>query len=163
MRICRPCTKLINLTEHRVQSGAFCFEHIPTVEQSVETFSCILSCMDRTVTRNYLKRYGMYTVLLLAGPIFILTTNPHSLPLPLLVLPFMWLFAVLFVTSSLILKRRKDTAQRKVVIISGVIASIPVLLAIFQSIHQLSLKDVFLSLGLVLLAAWYVFRADFIR
>lgn len=47
--------------------------------------------------------------------------------------------------------------------VSGTIASIPVLLALFQSIHQLSIRDVLLSVGLVMLAALYMLRADFIK
>ena len=46
---------------------------------------------------------------------------------------------------------------------AGIIASVPVLLAVFQSIHQLSIRDVLLSVGLVVLAAVYMLRADFMR
>lgn len=112
---------------------------------------------------TYSKKYGLLGLLYISGPLFVVTTNPHNLPLPLLVLPFLWLFTVLFVTTSLLIKRRQNISKRQMVITAGVIASIPVLLAIFQSIHQLSLKDVLLSTSLVLLAAWYVLRADFIR
>jgi hypothetical protein len=111
----------------------------------------------------YFRKYGPLVLLYAAGPLFVLLTNPHNMPLPLLVLPFLWLFTVLFVTTSKVVKRRNNVSKRQVVIIAGVVASIPVLLAIFQSIHQLSIKDVLLSSGLVLLAAWYVLRADFIR
>jgi hypothetical protein len=119
--------------------------------------------MPATSIVQNIRRLLPLVLLYIAGPAFLLTTNPHSLPLPLLVLPFLWLFSVLFVTTTLLLKRRQNVARRKIVIIAGVVASIPVLLAIFQSIHQLSIKDVLLSVGLVLLAAWYVLRADFIR
>jgi hypothetical protein len=119
--------------------------------------------MPTTNIVKTLRQYGLLATLYIAGPIFIITTDPRDLPLPLLVLPFMWLFTILFVTTWIVLKRRQNISKRQVVIISGVVASIPVLLAIFQSIHQLSIKDVLLSTGLVLLAAWYVLRADFIR
>ena len=114
-------------------------------------------------TTTYIKKYGTLGILYLAGPLFIVLTNPQNLPLPLLVLPFLWLFTVLFVTTSILVRRRKTVTKRQAVITAGIVASIPVLLAIFQSIHQLSIKDVLLSTGLVLLAAWYVLRADFIR
>lgn len=117
--------------------------------------------MQKTAT--YIRKYGVIALLYVCGPLFFVTTNPHNLPLPLLVLPFLWLFTVLFVTTASLVKRRNTVSRRQVVISAGVVASIPVLLAIFQSIHQLSIKDVFLSAGLVLLAAWYVLRADFIR
>jgi hypothetical protein len=117
--------------------------------------------MARTTT--YIKKYGALVILYVVGPLFIVLTNPQNLPLPLLVLPFLWLFTVLFITTSILVRRRKSVTKRQAVITAGIVASIPVLLAIFQSIHQLSIKDVLLSTGLVLLAAWYVLRADFIR
>lgn len=110
-----------------------------------------------------IRKFGLITILFVSGPIFLITTDPQHLPLPLLVLPFMWLFTVLFVGTWLAVKRRKHISKRQGVMVAGVVASIPVLLAIFQSIHQLSLRDVLLSVGFVLLAAWYVLRADFIR
>jgi hypothetical protein len=116
-----------------------------------------------TQITTYLKKYSALALLYVAGPLFIVLTNPQNLPLPLLVLPFLWLFTVLFVTTSILVRRKKNVSKRQAVITAGVVASIPVLLAIFQSIHQLSIKDVLLSTGLVLLAAWYVLRADFIR
>ncbi len=116
---------------------------------------------DQLLTKT--KRYVPLTLLYVSGPVFFLLTDPHNLPLPLLVLPFLWLFTVIFVTAHKILGLRKDISGRKLVIVAGVIATIPVLLALFQSIHQLSLKDVLISTGIVLFAAWYLMRADFIR
>jgi len=109
------------------------------------------------------RRYASLTLLYLFGPVFLVTTDPSRLPLVLLVVPFLWLFAVLSVTTWLILKNRPSVTRKQAVLVSGVMATIPVLLAIFQSIHQLSLRDVLLSTGLVLLAAVYMLRADFIR
>ena len=63
----------------------------------------------------------------------------------------------------LLLQRRKGVSRRQAAMVAGVVASIPVLLTIFQSIHQLSIRDVFLSVGLVVLAAVYMLRADFIK
>lgn len=102
-------------------------------------------------------------ILYLSGPLFFAFTSPQSLPLPLLVLPFIWLFSVLFVTTWLILKGRQTVTRKQAVLVSGSIACIPVLLAVFQSIHQLSIKDVLISVGLVTIAAIYMLRADFIK
>lgn len=119
--------------------------------------------MEEANTKQKLSKYMAIAGLYVSGPLFFALTNPENLPLPLLVLPFMWLFAVLFLSSWFILSRRKFIRKKQVVLVSGVVACIPVLLAVFQSIHQLSIRDVLLSVGLVVLAALYMLRADFIK
>lgn len=119
--------------------------------------------MYKVLNYQKLRRLALIVTLYLSGPLFIVLTDPRHLPLPLLVVPFLWLFGSLFLTTWLILKDHKSVSRRQVVMIAGVVASIPVLLMVFQSIHQLSLKDVLLSVGLVLLTAVYMLRADFIR
>lgn len=119
--------------------------------------------MHERLAKYNLTKYGGLTALYLSGPLFLISTNPDRLPLPLLVLPFLWLFACLFVGTWLILRRQKGVTKKQAVLVAGVIASIPVLLTIFQSIHQLSIRDVLLSVGLVVLAAIYMLRADFIK
>ena len=110
-----------------------------------------------------LRRHILVAGLYLLGPVFLLNTDPQKLPLPLLVLPFVWLFSVIFISTLLVLSKRPSVTKKQRVMVAGIVASIPVLLIIFQSIHQLSLKDVLLSVSLVLLAAFYMLRADFIR
>lgn len=119
--------------------------------------------MQTKTLTHHIKRYLAIVGLYIAGPLFFITTDPKSLPLPLLVIPFLWIFAVLFVTTWIILSKKPDIHKKQVAMISGCVASIPVLLAVFQSIHQLSIRDVLLSVGLVVLAAIYMLRADFIK
>lgn len=103
-------------------------------------------------------------VLYLSGPLFLMLTDPTKLPLPLLVLPFMWLFAALFTSSLWILRQRFGRLpRRRAVISAGIISTLPVMLLVFQSIHQLSIKDVLLTIGFILVASFYLQRADFIR
>jgi len=108
-----------------------------------------------------LKRVGLLFVIYIAGPVFIFLTNPHNLPLPLLILPFLWLFAViicsLWIVYKLVLHR---SPGRKNQLNFGLAALVPVLLAILQSIHQLSIKDVVLVVGFVAVAGFYVARLD---
>jgi len=119
--------------------------------------------MKLTMSLERIKKYTGYVVLYLSGPVFIALTNPDTLPLPLLVLPFLWLFVVLFVTVRLYLGRLTRVNARQTALIAGFTATLPVLLVVFQSIHQLSIRDVLLSLGLVVVAAIYMLRADFIK
>lgn len=117
----------------------------------------------QTKTTKHLQRYGLLLLLYISGPLFLLFTNPQNMPLPLLVLPFLWLFIALFTGSWWLLQRRQGISRQQTILVSSLIAALPVLLAIFQSIHQLSIKDVLLSVGIVVLAALYMLRADFIR
>lgn len=110
-----------------------------------------------------LKQFLGYSALYLSGPLFIALTNPDNLPLPLLVLPFLWLFVALFVAIRQVLGRFKDIRTRQATLVAGFGATLPVLLIIFQSIHQLSIRDILLSIGLVGVAALYMLRADFIK
>lgn len=119
--------------------------------------------MHEYIKSRKLHLYLLIGLLYVSGPLFFSATDPKSLPLPLLVLPFLWLFSCLFITAWIILSRFKQVNRRQAVMVSGTIASIPVLLALFQSIHQLSIRDVLLSVGLVMLAALYMLRADFIK
>lgn len=119
--------------------------------------------MHKYLADKKLQSYAGLIVLYLSGPLFFMATNPESLPLVMLVIPFVWLFVCLFVTTQLVLRNRKQANKRQTVMVSGVVASIPVLLALFQSIHQLSIRDVLLSVGLVVLLAIYMLRADFIK
>ena len=110
-----------------------------------------------------LKQYIGPIVLLLVGPLFIVTTNPDNLPLPFLVLPFIWLFASLLVGTRLLLKRQTKASNAQIWYISVLVALVPVLLLVFQSIHQLSIQDILLTAGIVVIATVYMLRADFIR
>lgn len=107
------------------------------------------------------KKIILLSLLYLFGPVFFIVTEPNSLPLPVLVLPFVWLFTVLLVTLQLLL-RRKGMAKKRRTIFSLAVSVFVVLLAVFQSIHQLTISDVLLSVGLVVVLGVYLARADFL-
>jgi len=102
----------------------------------------------------------------LALPLFIMNTNPEQLPLPLLLVPFLLFFIVLFVSIYLIGSRMrllKGLERRRQFAVSALLASIPWLLLVFQSLQQLTIRDVLISLSLVVATAFYISRADFLR
>lgn len=113
---------------------------------------------------NHLSKKAGLAALYISGPLFLMLVNPTGLALPLLIVPFLWLFAVLFVTVLWIAQTKIGKLPRKrAVIVASIVATLPVLLLLFQSIHQLSVKDVLLSIGLIAVASFYLYRADFIR
>ncbi|HSX45109.1 MAG TPA: hypothetical protein VLF39_03325 [Candidatus Saccharimonadales bacterium] len=106
-------------------------------------------------------RRKLYILLIyLSLPLFIMFTNPDHLPLPLLIVPFMLLFIICYTSLRLILK---PISWRKKMLISAAGASAPVLLLVFQSIHQLTFRDVLIVGSLIGVTTFYLSRADFIR
>ena len=77
--------------------------------------------------------------------------------------PFGLFFLLLFnIFKELGLNKNKQIHRRQRLIRAGVLAAIPVLLLVLQTIHQLTIKDVLITLGLVLLASYYLNKADFL-
>lgn len=103
-------------------------------------------------------------VIYAAGILFLALTDPSRMPVQYLVIPFLWLFVAIFLTVETIVERYIPalTTRRKVVI-AGICAALPVLLVVFSSIHQLSVKDLFITVALVICASFYMLRADFIE
>jgi low temperature requirement protein LtrA len=111
---------------------------------------------------NKYKKLALLPLLLLSLPVLLLATNPGTLPLPLLVLPFMLIFACIFVVAVMIANRiNPNTGRRRVLINALLIAGGPVLLLVFQSLHQLSLRDVLITAALLAGCGFYISRIDF--
>ncbi len=122
--------------------------------------------MNKFLTTRRLRNGVMLTALYIVGPLFILTTNPDDLPLLLLLMPFVFLFATVFVTVLLIGRKLgflKGIDDRRQYALTALIAAIPMLLAVFQSLHQLSIRDVIIAVGLIVGMIFYISRADFLR
>lgn len=97
-----------------------------------------------------------------SGPLFFMTTDPDKIPLPLLIVPFLWLFAVVFLLTKLVLHYKTKASNKQALIISSLLACLLVLLFVFQSIHQLTIRDLLISLAIIGIAGVYLMRADFI-
>lgn len=103
----------------------------------------------------------MLTYLLI--PIFMTVTNPETLPLPLLTIPFILVFAALYMTVGLLLKKyfsnlRGKSPQAVALTLSG----LPVLLIILQSIGQLSIRDLLIIVTLIVGLIFYFRKTDFL-
>lgn len=119
--------------------------------------------MVRTKKQMLLKNLVLI-LFYLAGPLFLVLTNPQSLPLPLILFPFIWLFAAIYIAVNAGVRHRfKQLAARRRIVIAGTSAALPVLLLVFESIHQLTLKDVALVIALIAVTSFYILRADFIK
>ena len=91
------------------------------------------------------------------GLLFFALTNPSKLPLVVLIVPFVYIFITLYATihymgRRLVLKRTR--------LIALILSTLGVLLFILGSLHQLTLRDVIISLILSLVMSWYVARVS---
>ncbi len=86
-------------------------------------------------------------------------TDPFSLPLVLLVVPF-GLFAATIYQCSRAVLRALRLSGRRTRLIASIITALLLLLALLQSIHQLSLRDLLIVLALLAGLTLYLRRID---
>ncbi len=108
------------------------------------------------------RRQGLIAALYLASLIILLTTNPQSLPLIVLLIPLTLFFVAFFLTIRGLLirglKKRSDKlTTRQLTGLSAMIAGLPYLCILLQSVGQLSLRD-FLLLVIFFGILWFYVR-----
>jgi hypothetical protein len=112
---------------------------------------------------TYIKRkfwLPFFTFVLLVT--LLTATDPTKLPLPVLILPFFLGFAFIYLVTNRLVLSSMQINRKRAVIISGVAALVPTLLLMFQSVHQLTIRDVLVIVGLAVATAFYIVKADFI-
>jgi hypothetical protein len=114
------------------------------------------------VTRAF-KRFLAVVIVYLILAIFLLNTDPHRLPLILLIVPFGLIFVGLLL-PILFLSERPSTlnssSRQKRLLVAGCLAGLPTVLLLLSSINQLTVKDVLLLAILVLLTVFYLKRVN---
>lgn len=97
-------------------------------------------------------------------PTFLLLTNPEDLPLLLLVVPFLILAAVLYLTARLGFSVLfGGLSEKRLRLLALLIAVFPTLLLILASIDQLTVRDAAIVSGLLLALIFYLRRVDFLK
>lgn len=97
-------------------------------------------------------------------PIFLLLTNPETLALPLLIIPFIILLLGLYMSSVLFLDTFfKDLSISRKKTMALVTAVLPTILLLLASIKQLTIRDTGLIFGLLFLLMFYLRRLEFIK
>lgn len=91
--------------------------------------------------------------------ILFIGTDPNKVPSFILVLPFILLFALLFLLISLFLQE-KGVSRAKSVRIGMLFAAIPLILLVLQSIGQLTIKDVLTIAALFAVSYFYISRVS---
>ncbi|MES2971880.1 MAG: hypothetical protein V4702_06185 [Patescibacteria group bacterium] len=96
--------------------------------------------------------------------VFVLLTDPRTVALPLLIVPFILIGIILYQAIALLFVykfTRRNRMLAKLIPIS--VALIGVSLLLLQSLHQLTWRDTILVITFTLLLWLYVGRADFLK
>jgi ABC-type spermidine/putrescine transport system permease subunit II len=100
--------------------------------------------------------------------LFLMITEPSRLPSVLLIVPFAAIFACLYFTIMALVHFFRSEESETVVglkvrrprLLAAVVAGFPVLLLVLQSIVQLTIWDVLITLIIFLLVYMYVSRSN---
>lgn len=104
------------------------------------------------------KQLLTLVILYLVGFVFLAFTDPRNLPLPLLILPFIYVFITIFLTTKLLITSL--ARNRGLGISVGLTVTIFIVLTlILASIRQLSSRDVLISLALTVILSWYLVKS----
>jgi len=127
-------------------------------------FYIIMNMMRKRFTSKPTRLVGLYIVTAL----FLMITDPSRLPSVFLIVPFaavfMCLYGTIIVTVEFFRSEESETIAglkvRRPRLLAAVTAGFPVLLLILQSILQLTIWDVAITLVIFLLVYMYVSRSN---
>jgi hypothetical membrane protein len=123
-------------------------------------FFCGKHKLQYNLGMNKIQRYVLFVLLYAGLPLFLLSTNPEHLPLLLLWIPFLLLFAILYISARTLAARNNRMKGRRLMSVSIIAAALPVLLLVLSSINQLTLRDTIISITLMLAGIFYLQRLD---
>ncbi len=104
---------------------------------------------------KYVRILIYAAALYLPGLIFFASTSPQELPVGLYVLPFIYIFLCVYLTTRFVLIRLTKQ-QMYAKLLPNVIATLVTLLLLLGSLQQLSVRDIFLVVAIGGLLVWYL-------
>lgn len=110
-----------------------------------------------------IKRPIQILLLILILFVFLLTTDPNKISLPLVLIPYILASIIIYRLSALILGRiYADSVNRpKIKLYSLLIAIISINFALLKSIGQLTVQDGLISLSIIIVASLYINKFSF--
>ena len=97
-------------------------------------------------------------ILLIFGFFLILLTNPNNLPISLLVVPFLYVYILLYQITFLVGSKMFDMKLAPARVVAFSLSSIVVFLLVMRSLINLSVLDVVIATMIVVFLIWYVRR-----
>ncbi len=111
--------------------------------------------MNNTKLRKVFTLFLLYLV----GWLFFTMISPEQLPIVLLVVPFIYIFATVFYTA-LVAQEFIFPQMKKRRIVSFILALFLVLMLVLHSLHQLTSRDLLLGAAATILLTWYVSKIN---
>jgi hypothetical protein len=105
-----------------------------------------------------LKQIGLLLLPFFVLGIFLMSTDPYNIPLPLLVVPFILVGFGIFRGLTFTVSNLTKLSKTRIRLLAGLITSLILLVVLLQSIRQLSLKDFFLLVALLFGLTFYLRR-----
>lgn len=106
------------------------------------------------------KRIFLIAVSYLLSFIYFMVVNPEKLTIIFILVPFIIIFINLYLTINLLLEIFLNISKTQRRIITLVSSLMPTLLLTIQSITQLTIRDIVLSLMIMGLIVWYSLRLN---
>lgn len=101
------------------------------------------------------KRLAVLLSSYLLAILYFSAVNPENLSVLFILIPFIIIFGLLYITISLLLDLFLIIPKKQKHIITLVSSLMPTLLLIIQSITQLTIRDIILSLMIMIIIVWY--------
>ena len=92
--------------------------------------------------------------------LLIFTTHPYKLPIILLVVPFLLIFIIIYQTITVFLANLLGKTRKRQRINAAILAGGIVILALLESIRQLSIRDLIIIIVLIVALSFYIRRID---
>ncbi|OGL29625.1 hypothetical protein A3D14_01275 [Candidatus Saccharibacteria bacterium RIFCSPHIGHO2_02_FULL_47_12] len=116
------------------------------------------------MNKKSINRISLLKIAVLYGGllIFLMSTDPTKLSLPLLLIPFIWIGLCLYVLIKQVLGhisgRFRRISKKRKTSIAFTLAAVPVCMLLLRSIGQLTIRDVLILAGLIAIGTFYVGR-----
>lgn len=104
------------------------------------------------------KRIIRLFILYGVGIFVLTTTKPDGWPLVALLIPFFYLFVVLYLSFELLIRRGFHLSERLSKTVAFIISIFITLLMVMRSITQLTIRDILLSVSIATILTWYIVK-----
>lgn len=104
------------------------------------------------------KRFQNYRLILfmLIGVLLLIATSPNNMPISLLLLPFLYIYVLLFWIFFMVGAKMLDAKPLPARLIAFSLSSIIVFLLVMRSLVNLSILDVVIATMIMVFLIWYV-------
>ncbi len=111
--------------------------------------------MNKTINK---KKISLVVASYILAGFYFMTVNPENLSLVFILIPFLIIFGLFFLSIGLFLDIFTKSSKKQKRLIAFVSSFIPTLLLVIQSITQLTIRDVILSSLILVIIIWYYKR-----